>query len=315
MEKQDREEYLKGRREAYHKYKDRYAQKNKQYRAEHRDYYKQKRKEYLAKRLAWVNNIKQERGCKNCGGKDGLEFHHRDKTTKVANISIMVTNLVKLEVLLAEIEKCDVLCSKCHDSIHIKERTYTEEERIEAEKRAKIKQQEYRDEHKEQINDYHQNYRQENKDKIRARLDDYRRRNPEKIREWDRQYRDRHKEEISERAKIYREKNLDRMKEKNKQDFQNKKEYYYQKRKEYMAALVKWVNDLKQEQGCKVCGTRELIGFYYKNPNETAPNVSKLVNAMKNRNIILDAIKKCDVYCNSCYSKIKISNRSRSRKS
>lgn len=273
-----------------------------------KEYFKQKRKEFLAKRMKWVNDLKNEWGCKICGGKEDLEFHHRDKSTKIMNVSRMVTCLVKMDILLAEIEKCDVLCSKCHDSIHIKERTYTEEERLEAEKRTKEYYRNYREENKEQINKYASQYRQENKDKILGYQKEYKKNNRDKINEWNRQYKTRHREQIKEQSKDYYQRNIDRIKEHNKQDFQNKKEYYYQKRKEYMAALLKWVNDLKQEQGCKTCGTRELIGFYYRDPNETAPNVSKLVNTMKNRSIILEAIKKCDIYCNSCYSKIKVSN-------
>jgi hypothetical protein len=289
-------EYRKNNPDKYRQYNRNNYQKNK-------EYYANKRREALAKRMKWINDLKNEKGCKVCGGKDDLEFHHRDKSTKIMNVSRMVTCLVKMDILLAEIEKCDILCSKCHDSIHIKERILIEEERIESEKRAKEYHQNYREEHREKAKNYGQQYRQENKDKIRERINDWRNRNRDKVNEQSRRYKARHKEEIKERNKIYREKNIDRFKEKNKQDFQDKKQYYYQKRKEYMAALVKWVNDIKQERGCKICGTKDSIGFYYRDPHETAPNVSKLVNAMKNRNIILEAIKKCDIYCNSCYSK------------
>jgi hypothetical protein len=211
-----RRQYRKNNPEKFRQYSKNNFQKR-------REYYANKRREFLAKRMKWINDLKNERGCKVCGGKDDLEFHHRDKTTKIMNVSRMVTCLVKMDILLAEIEKCDVLCSKCHDSIHIKERILTEEERIESQKRLK--------------------------------------------------------------------------------------EYMYRKRREYMAALVQWVNNIIQEQGCKICGTKEFLGFYYRDPNETAPNVSKLVNRMKNKNIILDAIKKCDVYCSNCYNtKVRISN-------
>ena len=214
MNKEEKREYFK-------RYRENNPEKYKQYCKtrfqNNREYFAQKRRESLAKRMKWINDLKNEKGCKICGGNDDLEFHHRDKSTKIMNVSRMVTCLVKMDILLAEIEKCDILCSKCHDSIHIKERTLTEEERLESEKRMR--------------------------------------------------------------------------------------EYMYRKRREYMATLVQWVKNIKEEQGCKICRTKELLGFYYRDPNETTPNVSKLVNKMKNRNIILEAIKKCDVYCSICYGK------------
>jgi hypothetical protein len=289
-----RKEHRKNNPEKYRQYNKTRFQNNK-------EYFKQKRREALAKRMKWINDLKNEKGCSVCGGKDDLEFHHRDKSTKIMNVSRMVTCLVRMDILLAEIDKCDILCSKCHDSIHIKERTYTEEERIEAEKRAKIQRQEYREIHKEEIDEYHKQYRQENKEKIRERIDDWRDRNRDKVIEQGKRYRSRHKEEIKERSKIYYEKNIDKFKEKHKQDFQNKKEYYYAKRKEYMVALVQWVNEMKQKTGCIRCGTKDNLAYYRKIPDPNAMTVGKMVNAMKNRQLILEEIQKCEVLCMSCY--------------
>ena len=52
--------------------------------------------------------------CTDCGEKDilVLEFDHlRDK---VANVSAMVSFGYKLETLVAEIKKCEVVCCNCH---------------------------------------------------------------------------------------------------------------------------------------------------------------------------------------------------------
>ena len=43
-----------------------------------------------------------------------LEFDHRDRATKSAEISRLVAGGFSWEVLLREIEKCDVRCANCH---------------------------------------------------------------------------------------------------------------------------------------------------------------------------------------------------------
>jgi hypothetical protein len=54
--------------------------------------------------------------CVACGEAfhpDIMEFDHRDKTNKIANISKMVVSASMIS-LLAEIQKCDLLCAWCH---------------------------------------------------------------------------------------------------------------------------------------------------------------------------------------------------------
>lgn len=55
------------------------------------------------------------RGCADCGETDPvvLEFDHV-RGVKAANISRMVSDLVGLGRIEAEIEKCDVVCANCH---------------------------------------------------------------------------------------------------------------------------------------------------------------------------------------------------------
>ena len=43
-----------------------------------------------------------------------MQFDHRDTTNKLATVSLMVKNGLSLELIKAEIEKCDVVCANCH---------------------------------------------------------------------------------------------------------------------------------------------------------------------------------------------------------
>ena len=57
-----------------------------------------------------------EHPCVDCGERDirCLEFDHRDRSTKTANISGLLRAVVSWDVICQEIEKCDVRCANCH---------------------------------------------------------------------------------------------------------------------------------------------------------------------------------------------------------
>ena len=64
--------------------------------------------------------LKRGMVCVRCGFSahpECLDFHHRDPASKTFTISKKVGD-VKHETLLAEIEKCDVLCANCHRMVH-----------------------------------------------------------------------------------------------------------------------------------------------------------------------------------------------------
>jgi hypothetical protein len=86
-----------------------------------RKYYLTNKKEIRRRVDDWRDQRRQlldqlrDRPCMDCGGKFPgvvMEFDHRDSSTKVGEISTLI--YYKLEVLMAEIEKCDHVCANCH---------------------------------------------------------------------------------------------------------------------------------------------------------------------------------------------------------
>ena len=78
------------------------------------DYATERKKTALNRVLA----EKAARGCLRCGERDPrcLDFHHRDHTSKVAEVSRLIGH--KPATLDAEIAKCDVICANCHRKEH-----------------------------------------------------------------------------------------------------------------------------------------------------------------------------------------------------
>jgi hypothetical protein len=72
---------------------------------------------YRAERLAYSDKIKLEAGCADCGIKSDhpeiYDFDHLDATTKIDTVSTLL-NKGTLEDFVAEIAKCEVVCSNCH---------------------------------------------------------------------------------------------------------------------------------------------------------------------------------------------------------
>jgi 5-methylcytosine-specific restriction endonuclease McrA len=57
--------------------------------------------------------------CVTCGSVKNLNFDHKDPSTKKYNISEILAG--KLEKLLVEVKKCQLLCNKCHKIKSVKE--------------------------------------------------------------------------------------------------------------------------------------------------------------------------------------------------
>lgn len=82
-------------------------------------------KEFVMRRRLYVYEYLLEHPCIDCGETDPsvLEFDHvRGK--KVAAISVLTGYVVKMEKLIAEIDKCEVRCVNCHRRKTARERNY-----------------------------------------------------------------------------------------------------------------------------------------------------------------------------------------------
>jgi hypothetical protein len=69
----------------------------------------------MAERRHWVDEYKMRKGCTDCGWAEhpvGLDLDHRDPEMKTADVSSLLSG--KLDILMAEVEKCDVRCACCH---------------------------------------------------------------------------------------------------------------------------------------------------------------------------------------------------------
>lgn len=69
---------------------------------------------YLERKREQIDRLK-DRPCSDCGGKFPpvcMDFDHRDRLTKTENVSKLVSR--RYELILQEIEKCDLVCANCH---------------------------------------------------------------------------------------------------------------------------------------------------------------------------------------------------------
>ncbi len=78
----------------------------------------------------WFMKVKANYKCKECGENHPatIDFHHRDKNSKFEEVSDMIAQMRSRESILAEIEKCDALCSNCHRKLHWLESQLQKEE-------------------------------------------------------------------------------------------------------------------------------------------------------------------------------------------
>ncbi|MBX7170658.1 MAG: hypothetical protein K1X72_06840 [Pyrinomonadaceae bacterium] len=72
----------------------------------------------------WLDGYKESLSCERCGFSDfrALEFHHSNHSEKDFNVADMIRSGSSIQTILREIEKCEVLCSNCHQIEHYEKR-------------------------------------------------------------------------------------------------------------------------------------------------------------------------------------------------
>lgn len=89
-----------------------------------RQHYEQNKEKYKRKAKTWNHKVrkryqqlKEATPCDDCGGMFPYyvtEYDHRDPSTKADNVASLISRGVGWEKLMAEIEKCDLVCANCH---------------------------------------------------------------------------------------------------------------------------------------------------------------------------------------------------------
>ena len=71
-------------------------------------------------RLLFLFSYQAQVGCEKCGETNPivLQFHHRPGTNKLFGVGNTSSRERKWDIILAELEKCDVLCANCHRLVH-----------------------------------------------------------------------------------------------------------------------------------------------------------------------------------------------------
>jgi hypothetical protein len=130
MPYKNKEDRIENRKEYYEKNKEDLAQKAKKKRKELTE---EERIKIRERRNAWYENTKEERRlyfkerkhsnkkyliemlggkCLGCGVTENLQFDHIDRTKKLFCIGKNLAS--KIEKLIEEANKCQLLCEKCH---------------------------------------------------------------------------------------------------------------------------------------------------------------------------------------------------------
>src|SRR5262245_53138102 len=76
-------------------------------------------------KIKWLTDLKAAAGCLRCDERHpaALDFHHRDPATKSFAIGPTAAYRHRREAVMAELEKCDLLCRNCHAKLHWDERS------------------------------------------------------------------------------------------------------------------------------------------------------------------------------------------------
>lgn len=64
-----------------------------------------------------LSDLRKAAPCTDCGGRfpsEVMEFDHLDASNKKDDVTVLVRALKTHEVVLAEIDKCELVCANCH---------------------------------------------------------------------------------------------------------------------------------------------------------------------------------------------------------
>jgi hypothetical protein len=81
------------------------------------------RRLYFKKALQYLKN---KTGCTTCGYNlrtDKLCFHHKIGSIKLFELSKLPTEVTLWKTIKEEINKCVLLCRRCHQKVHVKTMT------------------------------------------------------------------------------------------------------------------------------------------------------------------------------------------------
>lgn len=107
---------LKKRRERYRKNPQKDIARVRKYQLEHIEEIKARHKELFMQKLHIILYIKSITPCADCHKifpTQSMDFDHA-RGSKIDDISRMIRRTYSVDSLLAEIEKCDVVCANCH---------------------------------------------------------------------------------------------------------------------------------------------------------------------------------------------------------
>jgi hypothetical protein len=92
---------------------------NKTYYQKNKDKRRAQYTKYRTELKKWLREYKSTLSCERCGFSHpaALAFHHKDQSTKVKEVSVMVCDGLSRATIEEEISKCEVLCHNCH-AIH-----------------------------------------------------------------------------------------------------------------------------------------------------------------------------------------------------
>jgi len=81
---------------------------------------REKNRRFAESRRKWIIDYKRTLECVRCGENHPatLTFHHKNGSEKSFEIANAIRFGVSLKRLIAEIEKCEVLCANCHAKEH-----------------------------------------------------------------------------------------------------------------------------------------------------------------------------------------------------